>query len=52
MSFDSVFNKLASARSRYETLRTAGASPGQLVEARVELLHLRAEMARARRQVI
>lgn len=52
MTFESTFKKLASARSRYEELRIAGAPIAQLVDARVELIGLRAEMARARRQGI
>ncbi|MDH3426610.1 MAG: hypothetical protein OEM22_08070 [Acidimicrobiia bacterium] len=52
MSFESAFKKLAGARSRYEELRITGASFGELVDARVELIGLRAEMARARRRVV
>ena len=52
MSFETVFNQLANARVRYEDLRIAGAPPADLVEARVDLIDLRAEMARARRQVL
>ena len=49
MSFETAFKKLASARSRYEELRIGGAPAAQLVDAHVELIELRAEMARARR---
>ena len=52
MTFESTFKKLAIARSRYEELRITGAPFSELVDARVELIGLRAEMARARRQTI
>jgi len=50
MSFESTLHQLATARSQYETMRQSGAPPAALVEAQVELLYLRAEMARARRE--
>ena len=51
MSFDSALQELASARSRYEAMRTSGAALGLLVEAQVDLLYRRAEIARLRRQL-
>ena len=50
MNFDTIFHQLASARSQYEAMRVSGAPIGALVDAQVDLLYLRAEMARIRRE--
>ena len=50
MDFDTMLHKLASARSQYEAMRSSGAPPSALVNAQVDLLYLRAEMARIRRE--
>lgn len=52
MDFNTMLHELAAARSRYEDLRSAGAPTGELVDARVGLLYLRAEIARARRGLV
>ena len=52
MTFDEIFHQLASARSRYEAMRSGGAPFSDLVEAQVGLLHLRAEAARIRRSIV
>ena len=52
MDFDTMLHKLASARTRYEAMRSAGASPAVLVDAQVDLLYMRAEMARIRREIV
>ena len=50
MTFESTLHRLATARSQYEAMRSSGAPPAALVEAQVELLYLRAEMARHRKE--
>jgi hypothetical protein len=50
MDFETILHQLASARSQYEAMRSSGAPIGALVDARADLLHLRAEMARIRRE--
>ncbi|MEE8330432.1 MAG: hypothetical protein V3R84_01540 [Acidimicrobiia bacterium] len=51
MSFDTTFHQLASVRSQYESMRSSGAPLSDLIEARVNLLYLRAEMARVRKEM-
>ena len=51
MTFDTMFHQLASARSQYEAMRSGGAPISQLVDAQVNLLYLRAEVARLRKEL-
>ena len=51
MSFETTLHQLSSARSQYEAMRSSGAPLSDLIEARVGLLYLRAEMARVRKEM-
>ncbi len=48
-SFDRAFNELLASWRHYEMLRARHAPFSDLVDSRVQLLHARAEMSKARR---
>jgi len=51
MDFDTALHQLSTARTQYEAMRSTGAPINRLVDAQVNLLYLRAEMARIRKEL-